>query len=98
MNINPNIDPLSGAPLAAPAKPAAPVEQPEVTQKTTDSVQLSPAGINHADSPAPGQVIDNSETALETALNAAQQIKHDSPDALYDWSSMTPERLKELLS
>ena len=98
MNINPNIDPLSGAPLAAPAKPAAPAEQPDVTQKTTDSVQLSPAGINHAGSPAPSQAIDNSETALETALNAAQQIKHDSPDALYDWSSMTPERLKELLS
>ena len=97
MNVNPNIGPLSGAPLAAQAKPAAPTGKSDTTQKTTDSVQLSPAGLNPADSPAPGQAIDNSETALETALNAAQQIKHDSPDALYDWSGMTPERLKDLL-
>ena len=98
MNINPNIDPLTGSPQAAPAKPAAPAEQSGASKEAADSMQLSPSSLNRADGPAPSQAIDNSETALESALNAAQQIKQDSPDALYDWSSMTPERLKELLS
>ena len=97
MNINPNIDPLTGSPQAAPAKPAAPAEQPGVSKEAADSVQLSPSSLNRADSLAPSQGIDNSESALGSALHAAQQINQDSYDALYDWSSMTPERLKELL-
>ena len=97
MKINPNIDPLTGSPRAAPAKPAAPAEQPGTSREVTDSVQFSPSSLNRADSHAPSQGIDNSESALGSALHAAQQIKQDSPDALYDWSSMTPERLKELL-
>ena len=98
MNINPNIDPLTGSPQAAPAKPAVPAKQPGASREVTDSVQFSPSSLNRADSSAPSQDIDNSKSALGSALHAAQQIKQDSPDALYDWSSMTPERLKELLS
>jgi len=97
MNINPNIDSRTGTPFATKIKPSEPTERPDAIEKIADSVQLSPAGINHADIPPPGQTIENSEIALETALSAAQKITQDSPDGLYDWSSMTPERLKELL-
>ena len=97
MNINPNIDSRAGTPFVTKIKPSEPTEKPDLTEKITDSVQLSPAGINHAYIPPTGQAIENSAIALETALNAAQKITQDSPDALYDWSSMTPERLKELL-
>ena len=97
MKINQNVDPLTGSPRTSPAKPDAPAKQPGASMEITDSMQFSPSSLNRADCPAPSQGIDNSESALGSALHAAQQIKQDSPDALYDWSSMTPERLKELL-
>ena len=98
MDINPNIDSRAGTPFAAKIKPTEPMERPDAIEKIADSVQLSPTGINNADIPPTVQTIENSEIALETTLNASQKITQDSPDALYDWGSMNPERLKELLT
>ena len=58
MNINPNIDPLTGSPQAAPAKPAVPAEQPGALREVTDSVQFSPSSLNRAESSAPSQGIE----------------------------------------
>ena len=95
MNIN--TDPISGAPQPVPTQPFGTIRVPEESPETRDTVDLSQAGLSRAENPAPSEEINDSEGAIEAALNAAQQIKQDSPDSLYDWSGMTPERLKELL-
>jgi len=103
MNINPNIDPQS--PLQKPGadKPqtASSTETPSPEQALfqSDNIQLSPAGVNRTTEPATqDQSIQNDADAAAAALTAAQQIQTGTPDDLYDWSGMTPEKLKELLS
>jgi len=103
MNINPNIDPQS--PLQKPGadKPqtASPVEapSPEKALFQSDNVELSQAGVNRtADTAAKNESIQNDADAAAAALVATQQIQTGTPDDLYDWSDMTPEKLKELLS
>ena len=103
MNIHPNIDPQS--PLQKPGgdKPQAvsstETPSPEQALFQSDNVQLSQAGVNRiADYAAKNESIQNDADAAATALAAAQQIQTGTPDDLYDWSGMTPEKLKELLS
>ena len=103
MNINPNIDPQS--PLQKPGadKPqtASPVEapSPEKALFQSDNVELSQAGVNRtADTAAKNESIQNDADAAAAALAATKQIQTGTPDDLYDWSGMTPEKLKELLS
>ena len=103
MNIHPNIDPQSPVQKPDSDKPqaASPSEtsSPEQALFQSDSVQLSPAGVNRtADTAAQNESIQNDADAAATALAAAQQIQAGTPDDLYDWSGMTPEKLKELLS
>ena len=103
MNIHPNIDPQSPElkTEAEKQQAASPEETPNPEQSLfqSDSVQLSPAGVNHTvDSASQDQSIQDDAAAAATALTAAQQIQTGTPDDLYDWSGMTPERLKELLS
>jgi len=98
MNIHPNIDPLSAALKPETEKPqnANPTEapSPEKSLFQSDKVDLTP----EAD-PIPENIsIQNDADAATATLSAAQQIQTGTPDDLYDWSSMTPERLKELLS
>ena len=103
MNINPNIDPQS--PLQKPGadKPqtTSPDEAPgpEKALFQSDNVQLSQAGVNRtADTAAQNESIQNDADAAAAALAATKQIQTGTPDDLYDWSGMTPEKLKELLS
>ena len=103
MNIHPNIDPQSPALKPEADKPPAlnPKEapSPEQTLFQADSVQLSQAGMNRTVETAPqNQPIQSDADAAAAALAAAQQIQTGTPDDLYDWSGMTPDRLKELLS
>ena len=103
MNINPNIDPQSPVQKPDADKPQAtnPAEAPNPEQALfqSDNIQLSQAGVNHTAEPASqNQSIENDADAAATALAAAQQIQTGTPDDLYDWSGMTPEKLKELLS
>jgi hypothetical protein len=103
MNINPNIDPQSplqkpGADKPLPAKTEA-SPSPEQALFQSDNVELSQAGVNRtADTAAKNESIQNDADAAAAALVAAQQIQSGTPDDLYDWSGMTPEKLKELLS
>jgi hypothetical protein len=103
MNIHPNIDPQ--APLQKPEadKPqaASPAETPSPEQALfqSDNIQLSQAGVNRtADTAAQNESIQNDADAAAAALAATKQIQTGTPDDLYDWSGMTPEKLKELLS
>ena len=96
MNINPTLDPPSSLkPATEPPRtdPAAVGPSPEQAMFQSDRVQLSPT----AETAARNQSIETDTEAAEAALAAAQQIQTGSPDVLYDWSAMTPERLKELL-
>ncbi len=96
MNINPNIDPQSPLqPAAEQPKADQPAAAPSLAQALfqSDHIDLSPVA-----EPTPENLsIQNDGDAAEAALAAAQQIQTGSPDDLYDWSGMTPERLKELL-
>ena len=103
MNINPNIDPQSPVQKPDADKPQAAnpagVLGPEQALFQSDNIQLSQAGVNRTAEPAAQkQSIENDADAATTALAAAQQIQTGTPDDLYDWSGMTPEKLKELLS
>jgi len=103
MNIHPNIDPQSLIQKPEAGKPQvdSPVKTPSAEQTLfqSDNVQLSQAGVNRtADSAVKNESIQNDADAAATALAAAQQIQTGTPDDLYDWSGMTPEKLKELLS
>ncbi len=103
MNINPNIDPQPPVQKPDADKPQAtsPAEalSPEQALFQSDNIQLSQAGVNRTAEPAvQNQPIENDADAAATALAAAQQIQTGTPDDLYDWSGMTPEKLKELLS
>ena len=103
MNIHPNIDPQSPAlkPEADKPKVSRPAEAPSPEQALfqSDSVQLTQAGMNRTVETAPqNQPIGSDADAAKAALAAAQQIQTGTPDDLYDWSGMTPDRLKELLS
>ena len=103
MNIHTNIDPQS--PLQKPdsdkpqAASSAEAPSPQQDLFQSDNIQLSQAGVNRSAEPAAqNQSIENDADAAAAALAAAQQIQSGTPDDLYDWSGMTPERLKELLS
>ncbi len=103
MNINPNIDPQSPVQKPDADKPQAAnpagAPGPEQALFQSDNIQLSQAGVNRtADTAAQNESIQNDADAAATALAAAQQIQAGTPDDLYDWSGMTPEKLKELLS
>ena len=103
MNINPNIDPQSPIQKPDADKPQAPspaeAPSPEQSLFQSDNVQLSQAGVNRTAEPASqDQSIQDDADATATALAAAKQIQTGTPDDLYDWSGMTPEKLKELLS
>ncbi len=103
MNINPNIDPQSPAqkPDADKPRAASPGEapSPEKALFQSDNVELSQAGVNRtADTAAQNESIQDDADAAAVALAAAKQIQTGTPDDLYDWSGMTPEKLKELLS
>ena len=103
MNIHPHIDPQSPAlkPETEKPKVSSPAEAPNPEQALfqADSVQLSQAGMNRTVETAPqNQPIQSDADAAAAALAAAQQIQTGTPDDLYDWSGMTPDRLKELLS
>ncbi|MBL67985.1 MAG: hypothetical protein CMO74_05965 [Verrucomicrobiales bacterium] len=97
MNIHPNIDPQS--PLqppqeSQPADQVAKAPTPAQLMFQSDSVDLAPVA-----EPAPENVsIQSDADAAAAAVAAAQQIQEGSPDDLYDWSGMTPEKLRELLS
>ena len=103
MNIHPNIDPQSPALKPEADNPPAPSPEeapsPEQALFQSDSVQLSQVGINRGVETAPqNQPIQSDADAAKAALATAQQIQTGTPDDLYDWSGMTPDRLKELLS